>query len=405
MFCRTYSTIIKLSNTLDTVDIDLLKIAETWSFWNGELPEAIPRRVDLPDELRDSIALVIEGVRRCGKSTLMSQLIDRYSLDPAHCAFVNFEDPRLARVQTFETLERLVSAFRERHAQTEKLYFFLDEIQGVDGWQKWLRMQLDRPSGDYFVLTGSNATLLSGELATTLTGRHLSIELFPFDLEERRVESSASIEEYLETGGFPEPLSMSDGDRLLRQYFEDIIERDIRERVGARSSAPLRQLAQMVFESAGSELSLRRIAGSVGVAVDTASSHLEACKSAYLLFECPYFAYSERKRAHRNSKYYPIDTGLRRVVITPGGRDLGKSLECATYLHLRRNYDEVYYWRGAGEVDFVVQHEGKVVPIQVTWEEPKPRHERGLEAFYERHRHAEEAIYVTSQNFESAFDF
>lgn len=222
------------------------------------------------------MALVIQGVRRCGKSTLMAQLVERYELDPRHCTFMNFDDPRLARVQTFETLETLVSHFRARHPDTDHLYFFLDEIQGVDGWQKWLRMQLDRPTGNHFVVSGSNATLLSGELASALTGRHLTVELFPFDLEERQSAGQATLNDYHKRGGFPEPVSMSDGDRLLRQYFEDIVERDIRERVGARSSAPIRQLAQMVFESAGSELSLRRIAGAVEEAIYVTSDNFES---------------------------------------------------------------------------------------------------------------------------------
>lgn len=380
-------------------DDDILEIARTWSYWDRKVPDTVPRLVELPTELRPSVCLVIQGVRRCGKSTLMAQLIGRYGLDPQRCVFVNFEDPRLARVLTFETLEALVDAFRRRHADGP-LYFFLDEIQGVDGWQKWLRMRLDRSMQDHFVITGSNATLLSGELSSTLTGRHVTVELFPFSLVERR---PIALDAFLRDGGFPAPAGMGgdDGDRLLRQYFDDIIERDVRERVGARSSAPIRQLAQMLFESAGSELSLRRAAGAIGVAVETAASYIDACKAAYLIFECPYFAYSERKRASRNSKYYPIDTGLRRVVVTAAGADRGKSLECATYLKLRQHFGEVYYWRDGGEVDFVVQHQGSVIPIQVTWDVPKPRHEKGLDAFYDRHPHAAEAVYVTSDTFDS----
>src|SRR5690606_18936830 len=102
--------------------------------------------------------------------------------NPAHCVFLNFEDPRLSQVLNHELLEALKVAFRERHPDVGDLYFFLDEIQGVEGWQKWLHTQLERPAGNHFVITGSNASLLSGELSSTLTGRHLTVELFPFDL-------------------------------------------------------------------------------------------------------------------------------------------------------------------------------------------------------------------------------
>ena len=220
--------------------------------------------------------------------------------------------------------------------------------------------------------------------------------------ERRRSEPGASRDDYLSDGGFPEPLAMADGDRLRRQYFHDIVERDVRERIGARSSAAIRQVVQMVYEAAGSEMSLRRVAGATGIAVDTAGAYLEACEAAYLLFSCAYFTFSERQRASRNRKYYPIDTRLRRVVVTRGGADLGKSLECATYLALRRRHGEVFYWRDDGEVDFVVRMDGRIVPVQVTWSEPLDRHERALKRFYERFPQAEEAVFVTGANFEEA---
>jgi predicted AAA+ superfamily ATPase len=385
---------------------EILSIADTWSFWRQPAPTSVSRRVDLPRQLSPSRCLVIQGVRRCGKSTLLQQLIGRYELDPGRCAFLNLEDPRLTRAQSFDTLELLVRAFRRRHGDDAELTFFLDEIQGVHDWHRWLRAQLDRPGQETFVVTGSNATLLSGELSTLLSGRHLTVELFPFDLEERRLlDAGIDLERHLHDGGFPEPLTDDDGDRLRRQYFYDIVERDVRERVRARSSVPLRQLVQMIYESAGSELSLRRAAGAVGVAVETAASYLEACEAAYLLFACPYYAYSQRKRSQRNIKYYPIDTGLRRVVVTPTVQDRGKSLECATYLALRRRFGDICYWQEGGkEVDFVVSRQRRVVPVQVSWNAPHDRHERGLEAFYERHPHAEESVFVAADNFESAFD-
>jgi uncharacterized protein len=382
---------------------DILATARSWSFWDHAIPSSVPRDVDLPDELRDSLCLVIQGVRRCGKSTLLQQLVGRYELTLEHCAFLNFEDPRLTRSLSYETLELLVQQFRAQHPDAPQLTFFLDEIQEVDGWQRWLRTQLDRPRGHVFVVTGSNSSLLSGELGSVLTGRHLPVTLYPFDLAEvRRIDPSATLDTYLRDGGFPEPLTLSDGDRLLRQYFHDIVERDVRERLKARSSLAIRQVAQMVFESAGAEMSLRRIAAATGIAVDTAARYLEVCEDAHLLFSCPYFAFSERKRASMNRKYYPVDSGLRRVAITRTGADRGKALECATYLALRRRFSSVSYWRERGEVDFVVQHGGEIIPVQVTWAEPLPRHHAALESFYERFPQAGESVYVTAQTFEEA---
>jgi uncharacterized protein len=239
-------------------------------------------------------------------------------------------------------------------------------------------------------------------LATSLTGRHLTTEVFPFDLiEARRLVLKMTLDRYLEEGGFPEPLQISEGDRLRRQYFDDIVERDVRERIGARSALPIRQVVQMVFESAGSELSLRRLASATGRPSKSFGGHLDACEAAHLVFSCPFFAYSERKRASMNKKYYPVDPGLRRIAVSPTGRDRGKALECATYVALKRRYGDVYYWRGRGEVDFVFQRDGVVVPCQVTWDETTGRHERALEDFYESFPQAAECTVVTRRSFEA----
>ena len=385
-------------------DDELLRIARDWSFWEHQPPPSVRRDLGLPKSLSKRTALVIQGVRRCGKSTLLAQLIDRYRLDRRDCLFVNFEDPRLAGSLGHETLERLTSAFAERRPGTQPLTVLLDEIQWVDGWEKWLRAKLERPARFQFVASGSNSRLLSGELSSVLTGRHITVELFPFDLSEfRRVHPDATTTDFLHRGGFPEPVASADADLLLRQYFVDIVQRDVRERVGARSSLALRQIVQMVFESAGSELSLRRIAAASGVAVETVAAYLEACEQAYLLFACPWFAFSERRRSHRNRKYYPVDPALRRVAVTRTGRDAGKALECATFVELKKRLGDVFYsrmsGRVSGEVDFVVQTGSAPTPIQVTVEDVAERHLRSLDAFYEAFPHANEAVTVTMANF------
>lgn len=377
---------------------DFLRIAEDWSHWNAAPPSSIPRSVRLPQELRPDVALVVQGVRRSGKSTLLRQLIDRYRLDPARCLFVNFEDPRLAPALDHTTLELMVDAF-----ETDRrggCTYLLDEIQWVDGWQRWLRSQLDRPSGRRFVVTGSNAHLLSGELGSSLTGRHHTVELFPLDFDEFRLaRPDATLDDYLFCGGFPATVNSPDRDMLLRGYFQDIVERDMRERVAARSTRPLRQLVQMLYESAGAEMSVRRAAAALGISVDTASLYVDAAESAYLIISCPYFDWSERKRLVRNRKFYPVDTGLRRVSVTATGHDRGKQLECATLLLLRRRFREVSYWRGNGEVDFVVDAGRGPVPVQVSWDGASERSRRAVDAFHAAHPRAAEPVFVSAASF------
>lgn len=384
---------------MDALDPKLLmEIAADWSHWTSAPPATTARNVALPSELRPDLALAIQGVRRCGKSTLMTQLMRRYKLDRRRCMFVNFEDPRLSRHLDHTLLQGLVTVFeKERGAGCT---WFLDEIQLVDGWQRWLRSQLDRPKDRRFVVTGSNSQLLAGELGSTLTGRHHLVELYPFDFAEfRSLKPKASVEDYLSSGGFPAPLQMEEGDRLLASYFNDIVERDMRERVAARSTMPLRQLVQILYESAGSELSARRAATAIGVTDDTTALYLDAAETAFLAFSCPFFAWSARQRSARQRKWYPIDPGLRRVVVTRTGKDRGKQLECATFLVLRRRYRDVYYWRNGGEVDFVVLQEGHPVPVQVTWDEPLERHQKGIDSFYKAHHDAGEAVFVTAESF------
>lgn len=381
----------------------ILDIAARWSYWDKPLPPSIPREVALPKQLRDNVALVIQGVRRCGKSTLMRQLVTRYRLNPKHCVFLNCEDPRLGFDLNYRVLDGLVTAFRDRHKRSKKLYFFLDEVQHVDRWQPWLTSQLERPSGNHFVLTGSNGQLLSGELATALTGRHLALELFPFSLAEARKRLPALVlAEYLAKGGFPEPLAQDDGDWLRAQYFSDIVERDLRERLRAPSSLDVKRVVQIAYESAGSELSMRRLAGAAGVDSETAKRYLESAENAYLLFSCPFFAYSARKSAAYNRKFYPVDTGLWRCTTTPTSHNHGKLLEVAVFIALRRMGHKPAYWRADGEVDFVIAKDRRSIPIQVTWDRMTDRHERALESFYATFPNAEESICVTRHNFPSA---
>ncbi|MBX3374239.1 MAG: ATP-binding protein [Phycisphaeraceae bacterium] len=380
----------------------LLDIARDWSFWDAPPPGSVPRTLSLPVELRPDLALVVQGVRRGGKSTLLQQLIGRYGLDRERCLFLNFEDPRLATSLDHRLLDTMVSAFEADRGKGAT--YFLDEIQWVSGWQKWLRIQLDRPKDRRFVVTGSNAHLLSGEIGSTLTGRHHSVELFPFDLDEfRSAKPRATLAEFLESGGFPAVVRSPDRDTILRGYFNDIVERDIRERVAARSALPLRKLVQMLLESAGSETSTRRLSAALGLAPDTAGLYIDAAESAYFALGTTYFAHSARRQLARNRKFYPIDTGLRRAVVTATGADRGKQFECAAYLLLRRHFRTVHYWRddgaGGGEVDFVVERNGKAVPIQVSWESPTERHHRAVDAFHEAHPHSAEAVFITRQSF------
>lgn len=377
-------------------------ILSDWNFWEKRPPQTIRRDVlEGGASLSPDLALVVQGVRRCGKSTLLIQMMDRLGLDPQDCVFVNLEDPRLSTNLEFSLLEDIVAFARKRRPLSKNLYFFLDEIQNVEGWQKWLHLKTERPRNDFFIITGSNAALLGGDLSTAVTGRHTTLELFPFNFKEFGLaRPNGTFEDYLDLGGFPRVLTYGDPQALLREYFTDIIERDVRRHVAVRSPLALSQLVKAVFESMGSEVSQRSLAGLLGVTADTIGSYLDACEAAYILLRCPYFTFSERQRTARHRKYYPIDLGLRNAVATKTGLDQGKRLEAAFFLHLRRRHREVCYWKQKGEVDFVVNDANGITPYQVSWDGPKPRHQQALEEFYRSFPKANPAVFVSRENIE-----
>lgn len=383
-------------------DETLLQILADWSFWDSFPPKKLAiRQIKLPDQLHDDLALIIQGVRRGGKSTLLMQIPERYGLPLTQCVYCNFEDPRLLDDLNYTLLSRIVALARKRIPQKEPCYFFFDEIQNVQEWEKWLHAQLERPKKNFYTLTGSNSRLLSGEFATSLTGRHISLELYPFSFAEYQAfVPKKTLQDYLNTGGFPRPITLEQPFQLLQEYFQDIILRDVLRRVHARSPAAIKQVAKMTFDSCGSELSYRKIAAVTGLTVDTVQLYLQACEDAYLLFACQFFAFSEQKRMARQKKYYPIDSGLRNAVTSTSGRDFGKNLELMVYLRLRQANENVYYWQELhkGEVDFVTVNGQNITPYQVSLKGREPRHDKALDNFYSLFPQAKDAIFITADN-------
>jgi predicted AAA+ superfamily ATPase len=382
-------------------DQAIIEILKDWSFWDNQPPPGLARHITLPSHLHADLALIIQGVRRCGKSTLLSQLPKHYNISLANCYYCNFEDPRLMNYLDYTLLSRITAIARKQIPPQHPCYFFFDEIQHVQEWEKWLHTQLERPKHNYFVVTGSNSGLLSGEFATALTGRHITLELFPFSFSEyKTLFPKKNLEDYLTAGGFPRPLTFEQPYKLLQEYFNDIIMRDVLRRVHARIPEAIKKVAKMTFESCGSELSYRKIAAVTGLTVDTVKSYLAACEDAYLLFACNYFAFSEKKQLSRQKKYYPIDSGMRLAITSTTGRDLGKSLELIVFLRLKQTHEQVFYWQEPhkGEVDFVGVSGNTIVPYQVTWKGVEPRHEKALQHFYEHFPQASEAIFITRDN-------
>jgi len=302
----------------------------------------------------DSYATIITGIRRCGKSTLSLQLLKKKY---TNALYIHLEDIRLAGFET--------SDFIRLHAEIElrgiKVLFF-DEIQLINKWEIFIHQLLNE--GYIVFITGSNATLLSKELGTHLTGRHISIELFPFSYTEfvaykNRIFNEKSLADYLVTGGFPAYVK-SGVEELLINLVDDILYRDIAVRYGIHDVNSLRQLLIYLLSNVGNLVSANKIIGLYGIkSTTTLLEYFSYLKNAYLIEFLPKFDYSLKAQARNPKKIYAMDMGLVSVLSDSFTANEGHRLENLVYLHLRHRFKNMYYYKAKNECDFVAFENGK----------------------------------------------
>ena len=306
-------------------------------------------------------ALIITGIRRCGKSTLLFQL---FASGYPDAFYLNFSDNRLYGFENAD-FTRLDEIIKESGSKV----LFFDEIQEIEGWDRYVRQKLDE--NFRLAITGSNASLLGRELGTKLTGRHISRELFPFSFSEYLKYSGSlmvaeSFISYMKAGGFPEYLNAG-RDEILSDLFEDILIRDIVVRYGIRDIKGLQRLALYLVSNIGKPVTGGRLKQSVGIsATSTILEYFSHLESAYLFFFVPRFSYSVKSQMVSPRKVYAIDTGLVNVNSASFTDDTGRKLENMIYTFLRRCNKSIFYWSGKNECDFIVMRKGeKPLIIQV----------------------------------------
>jgi predicted AAA+ superfamily ATPase len=303
-----------------------------------------------------SHALIISGVRRCGKSTLLMQMIE--SMDREKVLYLNFESPQLFEfsLSDFARLDNVI-------AQKKISTLFFDEIQLVEGWEMYVRQKLDE--NFQIIITGSNASLLSKELGTKLTGRHISQELFPFSYSEflsfkLLTPGVQSLKEYMHIGGFPEFVKTGDEEQLST-LFEDVLIRDIVTRYGIKDIKSLQRLASYLFSNIGNRISATKLKQPLSIgATSTILSWFSHLDLSYLVSFLPMFSHSTKAQLINPRKVYAIDLGLVDVISNTMTDDSGRKLENLIFLHLRRKYTELYYFDEKGECDFVAMKNGVV---------------------------------------------
>jgi len=333
--------------------------------------------------LNSKLAQVVIGVRRSGKSTLCFNALRKAGV---HYAYANFDDERLEELET-KDLDNVLQTLYKIYGKFD--YLFLDEIQNIDGWPLFVNRLLRQRI--HIIITGSNAKLLSTELATHLTGRHHKIELFPFsfkdwcsikDVEYTRLTTknkgllSKAYEEYFRQGGFPELIS---GEENLKEYIstliDNIISQDIKKRYKIRNIDALKRLAHHILNETPTLIVKDTLQNIIGIKSErTLGNYLMYLNQTYLISTISKYSSRSRERA-RNEKSYAIDVAfMDKRENAFSGENLGWRLETIVYLELLRRKagteNDIYYYQGrSAEADFVVCDGNKTLAVyQVSYD-------------------------------------
>jgi predicted AAA+ superfamily ATPase len=340
----------------------------------------IERDIDLNPYLKTGQVVVITGVRRCGKSSLMYLIKQRLHLNEEDYCYVNFDDERL--LPETSILDRIYMVHLELYKKDP--IFFFDEIQYIPNWEKFVNRVHEK--GLKVFVTGSNAKLLSSEIATSLTGRNKTIRLFPFSFEEflRYKEQSfdlskmtstaisliqAEFREYMELGGFP--IVIQEGDlEIINHYFQDILYRDIIARYRISQVNELKQIAIYLASNSGKLFSFSTLQSISGIkSTNSVKSYLDYLEQSYLFFYLKKFDFSLKKQILNPRKAYSIDPAFINRLGFHFSYDHGRILETIIFIQLQRMNKEVFYHAGKKECDFIIQ-EGLQIKsaIQVAYE-------------------------------------
>jgi len=359
---------------------DLTKVIKEQKKWIELVDKGIDREKIQEIGLNNPFAIIVSGIRRCGKSTLLNQILKKQKIS----YYLNLEDPRLGgfELSDFNIAEEV---FNEVYG-SNGVYFF-DEIQNIEKWEKFIRYLVDKKNKT--IITCSNASLLSRELGTKLTGRHLSYELFPFSYTEfleffKQKPNEESYLDYLYKGGFPEFLREND-ETLLHELLRDVLMRDIVNRFGIKNITILKKLAIYLLSNVGKEFSANSIKKMLEVkSVQTIIDYISYLEDSYLIFTIPKFSYSYKKQQVNPKKVYSIDNGLSYVNSVSFSKDKGKMLENNVFLNLRKKYKEIFYFQKNKECDFIIKDREKVIlAIQVCYKFNRENQDREIKGLLE----------------------
>jgi len=369
---------------------EILAILEEWNCWSKPFAQSF-KREDYENEVANKSTtneiIFIKGVRRSGKSTILRNHIDNLiaqGVDKNRILFVNLEDPRFASYLSLDFLEAIKEAYLYYLSPSEKPYIFLDEVQNIDQFEKWLLKEYELKQSHLFA-TGSNSKLLSREIGSTLSGRYLGVyvsplsfkefvqfkgidEITPYHLATQKAMYEKYFEAFMSYGGFPQVVLTEDAslkEAELKSYFDSILLRDIVARYQLDNFRSLEQLSILLLSSIANPMSISKVSKKLGVSFDLANRYFEYLENTYMIQTLPLFDWSLQKQFTNPRKVYSVDTGLSKRVSFEVGRRIGDLLENIVYLELKRAFDELYYFKTKQgyEVDFLVKQREKITHL------------------------------------------
>lgn len=347
------------------------------NFHKAKNPSIKKREVAAP--INTGKIITLSGVRRSGKTFTLYEAINRLESQGIlreKILFINFEDERLELKK--EELDMILQAYRELYPDFDlaNCYFFFDEVQNVEGWERFIRRIYDTVSENIFI-TGSNSRLLSKEIATTLRGRTVTVEIFPLSFNEyltfhgvepdiyhaaTRSKIINLFEKFIFEGGFPESVAIEDTslrNKILQEYFDVMLYRDLIERFGITNSPALKYFIKRVFENITSPASVNKIYNELKsqgykVGKNSLYEYSEAAESIYMFLEVKKYSKSVLKQEMGEKKVYVIDNGLLNAVTFKFSHDYGKLLENLVFLELAKKGKHVAFYKEKKECDFII---------------------------------------------------
>ena len=363
-------------------------------FQQRELPQLFRRNLTINSEIPVIISLI--GARRSGKTYMLYQVMNeliRKGINRENILYLNFEDERL--MMQISDLDYILQAYAELYPDKglSECYLFFDEIQNVNGWEKFIRRIFDNYTKHIFI-TGSNAKLLSTEIADSLRGRTLTYTVYPLSFDEYLRFINVDYElinpqnkskvihyalQFIKMGGFPEVIHFPDEERVkvLQSYFNSMIFRDIVERYKINDVQVLKFFIKKLFANVGTPLSVNRIYNDLrSMGYKISNNYLyefeQHVYSVFLGISVPKFDYSEIKQAKSEKKMYVIDSGLLSAIEFTLSLNRGKLLENTILTELVKSGFEVFYYKDKYECDFIVKKDAGIFPLQVSWQIENP---------------------------------